>query len=65
MVRLLLAFFTVLFLGGIGAFFLFVPPLLIAIVSIAVVVLFVTACTLLSYFGLRVNLQPVSPLDRK
>jgi len=64
-VRLLLAFFTVLFLGGIGAFFLFVPPLLIAIVSIAVVVLFVTACTLLSYFGLGVNLQPVSPLDRK
>ena len=33
MIRLLLAFPGVVFLGGIGAFFLYVPPLLIATIA--------------------------------
>ena len=53
----------VLFLGGVGAFFLFVPPLLIATVLIATVALPLTAFTLLYCFGIKVELQAAGPSD--
>jgi hypothetical protein len=68
MIRVVLALFGSLFFGGVGAFFLFVPPLLIAAVWIALVALLMAGFLLLDCFGFHAELQPVPPsdhLDRK
>jgi hypothetical protein len=51
MIRLVLAVFALLFFGGVGAFFLFVPPLLIAAVWIALVALPLAALAFTSSFS--------------
>jgi hypothetical protein len=56
MIRLLIAFSVVLFGGSVGAFFLFVPPLLIATVCIALV-LGLAVWALLDCYGIHVELQ--------
>jgi len=61
MIRLLLAFSGVLFCGSIGAFFLFVPPLLIATACIALVALPLAVLVLLDCYGIHVELQPAPP----
>jgi hypothetical protein len=58
MTRLFLAFCGALFLGSLGAFFLFVPPLLIAIVA-----LLVTGSILMVGLGLPLEPLPVLPSD--
>jgi hypothetical protein len=63
MIRLVLAVFGLLFFGGVGAFFLFVPPLLIATVWIALVALPLAGFVLLDCLGLHVELQPGPPSD--
>ena len=63
MTRLVLAFVGALFLGSLGAFFLFVPPLLIAFAA-----LLVTGLAFVFSLGIHLELQPVLPsdsLDRK
>ncbi len=64
MTRLVLAFFGVSFLSSFGAFFLFVPPLLIATVWIATVALLLMGLILMFCLGVQVELQPVLPPDR-
>lgn len=51
MLRLVLIFSVVLFFGSIGAFFLFVPPLVIALALLVAVALLLTGYTLLYCFG--------------
>ncbi|MBZ5677279.1 MAG: hypothetical protein LAP61_23790 [Acidobacteriia bacterium] len=51
MLRLLLVFSVVLLCGSIGAFFLFVPPLVIAVALVAAVALLLTGYALLYCFG--------------
>jgi len=64
MIRLILAFAGLLFCGSIGAFFLFVPPLLIAAVLIATVLLLIlTGFVLLIRFGIQAELQPAPRSD--
>jgi hypothetical protein len=58
MTRLVLAFVGALFFGSLGAFFLFVPPLLIAFAA-----LLVTCLTLVFCLGIHLELQPVPPSD--
>ena len=58
MTRFLLAFSGALFVCSIGAFFLFVPPLLIAFAA-----LLVTGVTLVFCLGIHLELQPVPPSD--
>ena len=60
MIRVVLALSGSLFFGGVGAFFLFVPPLLIATALIATVVLLSTGFLLSYFLGV---LQPVLPTD--
>jgi hypothetical protein len=53
-IRFFLAIPCILFFAGIGAFFLFVPPLLIAMVWLATLaLLLVTGSTFLYCFGVR------------
>ena len=61
MIRLFAAFSGVLFLGGIGSFFLFVPPLLIAMVFLAMEALLLTGLTLVYHLGVDVDLQLQPP----
>jgi hypothetical protein len=56
--RLFLASFGALFLGSLAAFFLFVPPLLIATIA-----LLVTGSILLVGLGVQVEPLPVPPSD--
>jgi len=63
MTRFLLAFSSALFLGSIGAFFLFVPPALIAAVSVATVALLMLGFMLMFWFSIRVELQPTLPSE--
>jgi hypothetical protein len=58
MTRLVLAFCGALFLGGLGAFFLFVPPLLIATAA-----LLISGLMLTLGLGIHLELQPVPPPD--
>ena len=51
MLRLVLVLSAVLVCGSIGAFFLFVPPLVIAVAALSTVVLLVTGYALLYCFG--------------
>jgi hypothetical protein len=62
MLRFLLTFFWVVFCSAVCAFFLFVPPLWIAAVLLAVVLL-VTAWMALQCFGIHLDLQQVPPSD--
>jgi len=62
MLRILLASSSALFFGGVGAFFLFVPPLLIATVWIATVALLLTGWMVMFWLGVRP--QPARPPDR-
>ena len=62
MLRFLLTFSWVLFCSAIWAFFLFVPPLWIATVLLAVELL-VTAWMALHCFGIHLELQQVPPSD--
>ena len=63
MIRILLTFSAVLFCGSIGAFFLFVPPLLIATVSIALVALPLAILVLLDCYDIHVELRQSPPSD--
>jgi hypothetical protein len=63
MTRLLLAIPCILLLFSIGAFFLFVPPLLIATALVASVVLLLTGYALLYCFGIQPALQPAPTAD--
>ncbi len=63
MIRLVLAIFGVLFCGATGAFFLFVPPLLIGTALIALVALPFTVFMLVYCFGIPVKLPPVPQSD--
>jgi hypothetical protein len=63
MIRPLLALSGVLFFGALGAFFLFVPPLLIATALMAAIVLLLTGLVLLYRFGIQAELQPAAPSD--
>lgn len=68
MIRYFLAFSGVLFFAAIGAFFLFVPPLLIATALIVTLALLLMGFLLLNGFGIHVGLQPAPPpniIDRK
>ena len=56
MIRLVLALLGLLFVGGIGAFFLFVPPLLIATAFLAMIALLLTGLVLLYRLGKPVAL---------
>jgi hypothetical protein len=51
MLRLVLIISVLLLFGSIGAFFLFVPPLVIALAFLAAVALLLTGYTLLYCFG--------------
>jgi len=62
MLRFLLIFSWVLFCGAIWAFFVFIPPLWIAAVLLAAVLL-VTAWMTLHCFGIHLELQQVPPPD--
>src|SRR5206468_1794327 len=62
MLRFLLILSWVLFCSAICAFFLFVPPLWIAIVLLAVALL-VMAWMALDCFGIHLELQQVPPSD--
>jgi len=53
MLRLVLIFSAVLLCGSIGAFFLFVPPLVIGVASFAAVALLLTGYTLLYCLSAR------------
>jgi hypothetical protein len=63
MTRVILAIPCILLLFSIGAFFLFVPPLLIATALVASVVLLFTGYTLLYCFGIQPALQPAPAAD--
>jgi hypothetical protein len=63
MTRFLLAFAGALFLGSIAAFLLFVPPVLIAAVSVATVALLMLGFILTFWFSIRVELQPTLPSE--
>jgi hypothetical protein len=63
MTRLLLAIPCILLLFSIGAFFLFVPPLLIATALVVSVVLLLTGYALLYCFGIQSALQPAPTAD--
>jgi hypothetical protein len=63
MTRFLLAFSGALFVGSTGAFFLFVPPALIAAVSITTVALFLVGFTLLFCLSIQVKIQPTLPAE--
>ena len=58
MLRFVLAFCGVMLLGSIGAFFLFVPPVLIAAVSVATVVLFLLAFITMFWIGAKAEIEP-------
>jgi hypothetical protein len=58
MIRLFLAVPCILVFASIGAFFLFVPPLAIAIGWIAIMALLLTGFTVLYRLGVRAELQP-------
>lgn len=62
MIRFLLTGSWVLFCGAIWAFFLFVPPLWIAAVLMAALLLLM-AWVALHCFGIHVELQQVPPSD--
>lgn len=51
MLRFVLAFCGVMLLGSIGAFFLFVPPVLIAAVSMATIAVFLLAFLAMFWAG--------------
>jgi len=53
----------ILLLLSIGAFFLFVPPLLIATALVASVVLLFTGYTLMYFFGFQPALQSAPTID--
>jgi hypothetical protein len=59
MIRFLLTLSGTVFLGSIGAFLLYVPPMVIAAVSLATIVLLPTAIMLLFCFGIEDELQPM------
>ena len=68
MIRYFLAFSGVLCLAAIGAFFLFVPPLLIATALIVTLALLLMGFLLLNGFGSHVEVPPAPPsnlVDRK
>ena len=65
MTRFLLAFAGALFLGSIAAFLLFVPPALIAAVSVATVALLMLGFILTFWFSIRVELQPALPSETR
>lgn len=56
MIRLVLAFLGLLFFGGVGAFFLFIPPLWIATALLATIILLLTGLVLLYRLGKPVTL---------
>jgi hypothetical protein len=58
MTRFFIAATGTLFFGSIGAFFLFVPPMLIATVSLATGVLLLTGLVLMFCFSTHAELQP-------
>jgi hypothetical protein len=58
MTPFLFAFLGVVLLASLGAFFLFVPPLLIATVA-----LLLTGILLMFSLGIHLELQPVPPAD--
>ena len=62
-IRPFLALFGVLFCGGLSAFFLFVPPLLIATALVATTFLLLTGFVLMYSFGFQAELQPAPPSD--
>ncbi len=61
MMRYFLAFSGLLCFAAIGAFFLFVPPLLIAMALVGTVALLLTGCILLYWFGVQPELEPAPP----
>jgi hypothetical protein len=63
MTRFVLGFSGALSLGGIGAFFLFVPPVLIAAGMLATVALLLMGIKLMPWLGVKIELQPVLPAD--
>jgi len=68
MTPFVLGFSGALSLGGIGAFFLFVPPVLIAAGLLATVALLLMGIKLMPWLGVIIELQPVLPAgatDRK
>ena len=58
MTRSLFAFLGAVLLASLGAFLLFVPPLLIATAALLISGLMLTLC-----LGIHVELQPVPPRD--
>jgi hypothetical protein len=62
MTRFLLALSGALILGSIGAFFLFVPPVWIAAVSIATVALLLIAFMGMFWLGVKAELEPMLPV---
>ena len=61
MIRMVLTIPCILLLLSIGAFFLFVPPLLIAMVFLAMEALLLTGLTLVYHLGVDVDLQLQPP----
>jgi len=64
MTRFVLGFLGALSLGSVGAFFLFVPPILIATVLVATIALVAMGFLLMLWFGVKIELQPLLPADR-
>lgn len=64
MIREFLAFSCVLCFAAIGAFFLFVPPLLIATALIVTLALLLMGFLLLNGFGIDVRFQSAPPPNR-
>jgi hypothetical protein len=67
MTRIVLATLFIVIFVSVGAFLLFVPPLLIAMAFVASMALLLTGYTLLYCFGIQPALQAVPPvgIDRK
>jgi hypothetical protein len=63
MTRFVLGFSGALSLGSIAAFFLFVPPVLIAAGLVATVALLPMLFMLMLWLGVRIELHPALPPD--
>jgi hypothetical protein len=61
MTRFVLGFLGALSLGSVGAFFLFVPPVLIATVLVATIALLTMGLLLMLWLGVRIEPQPLLP----
>ena len=63
MTRFVLGFLGALSLGSVGAFFLFVPPVLIATALVATITLLPMGFLLMRWLGVKIELQPLPPAD--